>query len=180
MTNAHMNPKLPQNERPETQKRRHMETEKRDTVAQWGRTARNWDVSTGPLARPFARSFAPLARLLAPDCSHRSRPLLRSLRSLPGSRESEFLMSLNDLILPNSASGFFRLEISVYEVYGRPEIPLGLFANFTTLPFCHLVTLPFCQFCHFAILPLTHFAILPLHHSATLPLCHERLIPFDQ
>ena len=39
--------------------------------------------STGPLARPFARSLAPLTRLLAPDCSPRSPPPLRSLvRSL--------------------------------------------------------------------------------------------------
>ena len=43
----------------------------------------NRDVSTRPLARPFARSLAPLTRSLAPDCSLRSRPPLRSLvRSL--------------------------------------------------------------------------------------------------
>ena len=40
-------------------------------------------VSTGPLARPFARllirSLAPLTGLLAPDCSLCSGPLLRSL-----------------------------------------------------------------------------------------------------
>ena len=34
---------------------------------------------TGPLARPFARSLAPLTRSLALDCSLRSRPPLRSL-----------------------------------------------------------------------------------------------------
>ena len=56
------------------------------TFPQWGRTANNWDISTGPLARPFARSLAPL--------SH----------SLPSSWESELLMSQNDLILPHSAS----------------------------------------------------------------------------
>ena len=49
--------------------------------AQWGRTAKNWDVGTGPLARPFARSLAPL----------------------PRSWESEFLMSQNDLVLYHSA-----------------------------------------------------------------------------
>ena len=38
---------------------------------------------TGPLTRPFARSLAPLTHSLAPDCSLRSRPPLRSLvRSL--------------------------------------------------------------------------------------------------
>ena len=37
------------------------------------------DCGTGPLARPFARSLAPLTRSLAPDCSLRSRPPLRSL-----------------------------------------------------------------------------------------------------
>ena len=53
------------------------------TVALWFRSAKNQDVSTGPLARPFARSLAPLAHSLAPDCSLRSRPPLRSLiRSL--------------------------------------------------------------------------------------------------
>ena len=52
-------------------------------VALWSITAKNTDRNTGPLARPFARSLAPLARSLAPDCSLRSRPPLRSLvRSL--------------------------------------------------------------------------------------------------
>ena len=51
--------------------------------ALWSETNKNRDVSTGPLARPFARSLAPLTRSLAPDCSLRSRPPLRSLvRSL--------------------------------------------------------------------------------------------------
>jgi len=31
-------------------------------VAQWGRTAKNRDVSTRPFARPFARLLAPLTR----------------------------------------------------------------------------------------------------------------------
>ena len=47
--------------------------------ALWSGTSKNRDVSTGPLARPFARSLAPLTRSLAPDCSLRSRPPLRSL-----------------------------------------------------------------------------------------------------
>ena len=47
--------------------------------ALWSGTNKNRDVSTGPLARPFARSLALLTRLLAPDCSLRSRPSLHSL-----------------------------------------------------------------------------------------------------
>ena len=50
-----------------------------DGNALWSITAKNTDRSTGPLARPFARSRAPLTRSLAPDCSLRSRPPLRSL-----------------------------------------------------------------------------------------------------
>ena len=54
-----------------------------ETAAQRGRTAKDWDVSTGPLAHLFARSLAPLTHSLAPDCSLHSRPLLRLLvRSL--------------------------------------------------------------------------------------------------
>ena len=53
------------------------------TGALWSGTNKNTDVSTGSLARPFARSLAPLTHSLAPDCSLRSRPPLRSLiRSL--------------------------------------------------------------------------------------------------
>ena len=48
------------------------------TIALWSGTNKNRDVSTGPLARPFARSLAPLTRSLA--CS---------LRSLPRSWDSE-------------------------------------------------------------------------------------------
>ena len=56
---------------------------RRYQVALWSITAKNTDCSTGPLARPFARSLAPLTHSLAPDCSLRSRPPLRSLvRSL--------------------------------------------------------------------------------------------------
>ena len=52
-------------------------------TTQSSRTTKNQDVSTGPLARPFAHSLAPLTRSLAPDCSLRSRPPLHSLvRSL--------------------------------------------------------------------------------------------------
>ena len=78
-------------------------------ITLWSITAKNTDCSTGPLARPFARSLAPLTGLLAPDCSLRSRPPLRSLvRSLAHfartahSWESEFLMSQNDLVLSHS------------------------------------------------------------------------------
>ena len=51
--------------------------------ALWSGTNKKRDVSTGPLARLFAHSLAPLTCSLAPDCSLRSRPPLRSLvRSL--------------------------------------------------------------------------------------------------
>ena len=50
----------------------------RDARALWSGSTKNRDVSTGPLARPFSCSLAPLTRLLAPDCSLRSRPPLCS------------------------------------------------------------------------------------------------------
>ena len=53
------------------------------TTALWSITAKNTKCSTGPLARLFARSVAPLTRSLAPDCSLRLHPPLRSfVRSL--------------------------------------------------------------------------------------------------
>ena len=53
------------------------------TAALWSGTNKDRDVSTGPLARPFAHSLAPLTRSLAQDSSLCSRPPLRSLvRSL--------------------------------------------------------------------------------------------------
>ena len=70
----------------------------------WSRTVKNTDCSTGPLARPFARSLRLLFRSLAPDCSLCSCPPLRSLvRSLPRSWVSEFVMSQNDRVLSHSA-----------------------------------------------------------------------------
>ena len=56
---------------------------KEERSALWSGTNKNRDVNTGPIARPFALSLTPLTRLVAPDCSLHSRPLLRSLiRSL--------------------------------------------------------------------------------------------------
>ena len=49
-----------------------------DNVTLWSGTNKNRDVSPGPLARPFARSLAPLTRLLAAHYSLRSRAPLRS------------------------------------------------------------------------------------------------------
>ena len=70
-------------------------------------------VSTGPLARLFARSLAPLTRSLAPDCSLCSRPplrplrsLARSLRSLPRSWESEFFCLKMTWFCPIVGSSF--------------------------------------------------------------------------
>ena len=55
----------------------------------WSGTNKNQDISTGPFARPFARSLAPLTHSLAPDCSLCSCPPLRSLlRSLAHSAHS--------------------------------------------------------------------------------------------
>ena len=65
------------------------------------------DVSTGPLARPFARSLAPLTHSLASPCLLRSRAPLRSfVRSLAHSRARGKVndsMSQNDLDLSHSA-----------------------------------------------------------------------------
>ena len=98
----------------------------------WARITRNTDWSTWPLARPFARSFVLLTRLLALDYSLCSRPPLRSLlcslRSLPRSWESEFLMCQNDLVLSHSGVVF------VVGVSDGAIINMGLF----------LILLPVC------------------------------------
>ena len=47
--------------------------------ALWARIIKNPDVSTGPLAHPFACSLALLTHLLVLHCSLRLRALLRSL-----------------------------------------------------------------------------------------------------
>ena len=47
--------------------------------ALWSRIAKNPDVSTGPLALPFAHSLVPFTHLLAPHCSLHSRATLHSL-----------------------------------------------------------------------------------------------------
>ena len=66
-------------------------------VKKWSITAKNTDCSTGPLACPFAGSLAPLTRLLASDCSLRSRPPLRSLvRSLAHFAHSLARETVND------------------------------------------------------------------------------------
>ena len=49
-------------------------------VSMWARITKNTDWSTGPLARPFARSLTPLTRTFAP---HYSLCLRAPLRSLP-------------------------------------------------------------------------------------------------
>ena len=62
-------------------------------VALWARIAKNTDWSTGPLARPFARTahlFACSALLASLARSAvLTRSLARSLRSLPSSRDSD-------------------------------------------------------------------------------------------
>ena len=59
--------------------------------ALWFKTAKNRDISTGPLARPFVYSLAPLSHLLAP---HRSIPL----RLLP----RPYIRSLTHFLTPDS------------------------------------------------------------------------------
>ena len=60
-----------------------------ERAALWSKTNKNRDVSTGSLARPFARSLALLTCSLAPPCWLCSRALLCSLRSLPCLWDSE-------------------------------------------------------------------------------------------
>ena len=49
------------------------------SVAPWSGSTKNTDISTGPLACPFARSLAPLTHLLALHYLLRTRALLRLL-----------------------------------------------------------------------------------------------------
>ena len=79
----------------------------RRDAALWSGINKNRDVSTGPLARPFARTAHSLAcsglpALLAPSAAL-TRSLAHSIRSLPHSWKSELLMSQNDLVLSHSA-----------------------------------------------------------------------------
>ena len=77
----------------------------------WSITAKNTDCSTGPLACPFARSLAPLTCSLAPNCSLRSRPPLRSLvRSLAHFAHSFACGTVND----------WMAILSVFFFYFRP------------------------------------------------------------
>ena len=71
-----------------------------DTNALWSGTNENKDVSTGPLARPFACSHAPLTHLLALNCSLCLHALLRSFVG-SGEMVSDW-MSQNDLVLSHS------------------------------------------------------------------------------
>ena len=73
------------------------ERKRHDWLALWARKTMNTDWSSGPLARPFARSLALLTRSLAPDCSLRSRPPLHSLaRSLTHFANSLARGTVND------------------------------------------------------------------------------------
>ena len=65
--------------------------------ALWSGSNKNRDVSTGPLARPFARSLAPLTCSLAPHYSLCSRAPLRSLvRTLAHFAHSRARGTVND------------------------------------------------------------------------------------
>ena len=92
------------------------------TDALWSETNKNRDVSTGPLARPFACTahlFAcsGLLASLAPSAAL-THSLARSLRSLPRSWDSEILMCQNDLVLSHSAL-FIRMQRSSGVFMGR-------------------------------------------------------------
>ena len=70
---------------------------KRQNDALWSGTNKYRDVSTEPLARPFARLLPPLTHSLALDCSLCSRPPLRSLiRSLAHFAHSIARGTVND------------------------------------------------------------------------------------
>ena len=78
--------------------------------ALWFRAAKSRDVSTGPLARPFAHSLVLLTHFLAQYCSFRSHsaalirslaPLLTHSRARGKVNDS---MSQNDLVLTHSAA----------------------------------------------------------------------------
>ena len=67
-----------------------------DGAARWSGTSKNQDVSTGPLARPFAHSLSPLTHSLAPPSSLCSRAPLhsfaRSLTSLTPSLMGQWMI----------------------------------------------------------------------------------------
>ena len=71
--------------------------------AQWFRTAKNRDVSSGTLARPFACLLAPLTHLLAPHCSLRlrapRRSFVRSLTHSPPGHGKEVLSMIGNLFI---------------------------------------------------------------------------------
>ena len=87
--------KKPWQQRTRQKKRRTSRWGTGSANALWSRSTTNPDVSTGPLARLFARSLAPLTRLLALHYSLCSRAfvcsLVRSLYSLPCWWDSEWL-----------------------------------------------------------------------------------------
>ena len=94
---------LSENKRRCTQKKCH------STDALWSGTSKNRDVSTGPLAHPFARSLALLTHSLAPHCSLCWCATLCSFvhfpaHSLPSSWESDSMFH-NALVLSHSAAG---------------------------------------------------------------------------
>ena len=70
--------------------------------ALWSKTTEKLDISTGPLAHPFARLLALLTHSLTLDCSPHSRPPLRSLvRSLAHFAHSFARGKVNDWMSQN-------------------------------------------------------------------------------
>ena len=133
------------------------------TAAQWSKTAKNTDFSTGPRAHPFTRSLAPLTPSLAPDCSLCARPPLRSLtlslaHSLARGKVNDS-MSQNNLVLSHSAA--FRLKKIQSNLILSSKIP-------RRSP--NLTIISLCLICHRILHPPSPRLIFPsfLHSSTPL------------
>ena len=131
----------------------------RNTSTQWFRTAKNWDVSTGPITR----LLAPLTHLLAPHCSLCLCSLLCSfVPSLAHSLIPELVeksMSQNGLVLSHSAFPVRHRRIKLHGSFLFVTLSLPLL----TFPDAHYH--PFSQF------PprlLSHFYALRLIRSHTI------------
>ena len=103
----------------------------KNALAQWGRTAKNRDVSIGPLARLFACSLTPLTHLLTP---HRLLcfALLISLptRSLPPSSWENMIRCIK--------TTWFCPTVRCLEISGDPFLePLSRTRNHERNVCCH-------------------------------------------
>ena len=116
----------------------------------WSITAKNTDRSTGPLARPFARSLAPLTRSLAPDCSLRSRPPLHSLahftHSLARETVNDWMAILSVFFLFFDHSAFWKFFFGgtrIKDLSSRPQNPYGGYVLITCGLVCYVFKINF-------------------------------------